>query len=137
MKDLATKVYAEATAEVSNVNTAVAVGSGSLDVFGTPCMIALMEKATVNAIASFLENDETTVGTKIDVSHCKASGVGAVITAKAELREANGRKLVFDVIAYDFSDHALSCNSYEELDLLGVLLDVYTVFEGEEELFSV
>ena len=101
MKDLATKVYAEATAEVSNVNTAVAVGSGSLDVFGTPCMIALMEKATVNAIASFLENDETTVGTKIDVSHCKASGVGAVITAKAELREANGRKLVFDVIAYD------------------------------------
>ena len=101
MKDLATKVYAEATAEVSNVNTAVAVGSGSLDVFGTPCMIALMEKATVNAIASFLENDETTVGTKIDVSHCKASGVGALITAKAELREANGRKLVFDVIAYD------------------------------------
>ena len=101
MKDLATKVYAETTAEVSNVNTAVAVGSGSLDVFGTPCMIALMEKATVNAIASFLENDETTVGTKIDVSHCKASGVGALITAKAELREAQGRKLVFDVIAYD------------------------------------
>lgn len=45
--------------------------------------------------------------------------------------------MTFDVIAYDFSDHALSCNSYEELDLLGVLLDVYTVFEGEEELFSV
>ena len=101
MKDIQSKAYAEVSVEVGEDNTAVAVGSGSLEVFGTPCMIALMEKATVNAVAPFLENDETTVGTQINVSHCKASAVGAVITARAELSEVQGRKLVFDVIAYD------------------------------------
>ena len=101
MKDIQSKAYAEVSVEVGKDNTAVAVGSGSLEVFGTPCMIALMEKATVNAVAPFLENDETTVGTQINVSHCKASAVGAVITARAELREVQGRKLVFDVSAVD------------------------------------
>ena len=101
MKDIQSKAYAEVSVEVGEDNTAVAVGSGSLEVFGTPCMIALMEKATVNAVAPFLENDETTVGTQINVSHCKASAVGAVITARAELSEVQGRKLVFDVSAVD------------------------------------
>ena len=101
MKDIQSKAYAEVSVEVGEDNTAVAVGSGSLEVFGTPCMIALMEKATVNAVAPFLENDETTVGTQINVSHCKASAVGTVITARAQMREAQGRKLVFDVSAVD------------------------------------
>ena len=101
MKDIQSKAYAEVSVEVGEDNTAVAVGSGLLEVFGTPCMIALMEKATVNAVAPFLENDETTVGTQINVSHCKASAVGAVITARAELSEVQGRKLVFDVSAVD------------------------------------
>ena len=101
MKDIQSKAYAEVSVEVGEDNTAVAVGSGSLEVFGTPCMIALMEKATVNAVAPFLENDETTVGTQINVSHCKASAVGASITARAELSEVQGRKLVFDVSAVD------------------------------------
>lgn len=101
MKDIQAKAYAEVSVEVGEDNTAVAVGSGSLEVFGTPCMIALMEKATVNAVAPFLENDETTVGTQINVNHCKASAVGAVITARAELSEVQGRKLVFDVSAVD------------------------------------
>ena len=101
MKDIQSKAYAEVSVEVGEDNTAVAVGSGSLEVFGTPCMIALMEKATVNAVAPFLENDETTVGTQINVSHCKASAVGAVITARAELSEVQGRKLVFDVSDVD------------------------------------
>ena len=101
MKDIQSKAYAEVSVEVGEDNTAAAVGSGSLEVFGTPCMIALMEKATVNAVAPFLENDETTVGTQINVSHCKASALGTVITARAQLREAQGRKLVFDVSAVD------------------------------------
>ena len=101
MKDIQSKAYAEVSVEVGEDNTAAAVGSGSIEVFGTPCMIALMEKATVNAVAPYLENDETTVGTQINVSHCKASAVGAVITARAELSEVQGRKLVFDVSAVD------------------------------------
>ena len=113
MKDIQSKAYAEVSVEVGEDNTAVAVGSGSLEVFGTPCMIALMEKATVNAVAPFLENDETTVGTQINVSHCKASAVGTVITARAQLREAQGRKLVFDVSAVDSKGDVIGEGSIE------------------------
>lgn len=113
MKDIQSKAYAEVSVEVGEDNTAVAVGSGSLEVFGTPCMIALMEKATVNAVAPFLENDETTVGTHINVSHCKASAVGTVITARAELSEVQGRKLVFDVSAVDDKGDVIGEGSIE------------------------
>ena len=113
MKDIQAKAYAEVSVEVGEDNTAVAVGSGSLKVFGTPCMIALMEKATVNAVAPFLENDETTVGTQINVSHCKASALGTVITARAQLREAQGRKLVFDVSALDDTGAVIGEGSIE------------------------
>lgn len=113
MKDIQSKAYAEVSVEVGEDNTAVAVGSGSLEVFGTPCMIALMEKATVNAVAPFLENVETTVGTQINVSHCKASAVGAVITARAELSEVQGRKLVFDVSAVDDKGDVIGEGSIE------------------------
>ena len=113
MKDIQSKAYAEVSVEVGEDNTAVAVGSGSLEVFGTPCMIALMEKATVNAVAPFLENDETTVGTQINVSHCKASALGTVITARAQLREAQGRKLVFDVSALDDTGAVIGEGSIE------------------------
>ena len=113
MKDIQSKAYAEVSVEVGEDNTAVAIGSGSLEVFGTPCMIALMEKATVNAVAPFLENDETTVGTQINVSHCKASAVGTVITARAQLREAQGRKLVFDVSALDDTGAVIGEGSIE------------------------
>ena len=113
MKDIQSKAYAEVSVEVGEDNTAVIVGSGSLEVFGTPCMIALMEKATVNAVAPFLENGETTVGTQINVSHCKASAVGAVITARAELSEVQGRKLVFDVSAVDDKGDVIGEGSIE------------------------
>lgn len=84
---------------VDNTNTAIAVGSGSLPVFGTPAMIALMEEATCKAIAPALEDGETTVGTKIDVTHIKASGIGTPITATATLIDIDRRKLTFSVIA--------------------------------------
>ena len=84
---------------VDSTNTAMAVGSGSLPVFGTPCMIALMEEATCKAIAPALEDGETTVGTRIDVAHSKASGIGTSITATATLVDIDRRKLTFSVTA--------------------------------------
>ncbi len=89
----------EALTIVNNTNTAVTAESGSLPVFATPFMIALMEKATCNAVAEFLDDGETTVGTKINVSHDKATGLGVVIKAKAILSLIDGRKLIFDVSA--------------------------------------
>ena len=99
MQEIITEVKGEALTIVNSTNTAIAAQSGSLPVFGTPFMIALMEKATCTAISDFLEGDETTVGTSINVSHDKASGVGTVVIAYAKLKETQGRKLIFDVKA--------------------------------------
>ncbi len=93
------EIKGEAITIVNSTNTAVSVQSGSLQVYGTPCMIALMEKATCSAVSALLEDDETTVGTNIDVSHIKASGIGTVIKATALLSDIDGRKLTFSVVA--------------------------------------
>ena len=99
MKEIQLNAEASVSLEVTDDNTAVAAGSGSLRVLGTPFMIALMEKATCNAVHEFLEFGETTVGTCISVSHDKASGVGEIITAFAKITAAAGRKITFSVYA--------------------------------------
>ena len=101
MKEIIIGSSAETTTIVNSTNTAITAGSGTLPVLGTPFMIALMEKATCNAVFDFLEDDETTVGTSINVSHSKASGIGTVISAKATIAECDGRKITFDVTATD------------------------------------
>ena len=90
-------------AEVTVVkeNTAAAVGSGLLPVFATPAMVALMEAAAVNAIESHLEEGSGSVGIHLDVTHDAASHVGAHIRAEAVLTAVEGRKLTFDVKAFD------------------------------------
>lgn len=99
MKEIQLNAEASVSLEVTDDNTAVAAGSGSLRVLGTPFMIALMEKATCNAVHEFLEFGETTVGTCISVSHDKASGVGEIVMAFAKITAAEGRKITFSVYA--------------------------------------
>ncbi len=101
MKTIDADARGEALTIVNTTNTAIAAQSGSLHVFGTPFMIALMEKATCNAVRDFLEEGETTVGTKIEVDHTRASGMGAVIKAIAKVEEVDGRRIVFNVTAKD------------------------------------
>ncbi len=113
MKPIELNINATATTTVCQQNTAISAGSGSLPVFATPFMVALMEKATCNAVVSFLENDETTVGTKIDVAHTKASGIGTVVTATATVTAIEGRKIVFDVVAVDDSGNSIGNGTIE------------------------
>ena len=113
MKKIMIGSSAETTTIVNSTKTAASVGSGTLPVFGTPFMIALMEKATTNAVVDFLEEDETTVGTGIHVSHIKASGIGAVITAKAVVKEVDGRKITFDVVASDKNEEIIGKGTIE------------------------
>ena len=89
------------TTVVDNTNTAVALGSGDMEVFATPAMVALMENAAMNAVAPHLEAGQTTVGTEISTTHIKASALGATITATATLTAIEGRKLTFAVTAHD------------------------------------
>ena len=86
---------------VSQANCAATMGSGDLEVFATPAMVALMENAAMMAVALHLGEGETTVGSMISTSHLKPSKVGRSISAIAELTEVEGRKLVFKISAYD------------------------------------
>ena len=86
---------------VEPANCASAVGSGGLDVFATPSMVALMENAAMNAVAPFLPEGSTTVGAEINPSHVKPSAPGAEIKARAILSAIEGRKLIFYVEAFD------------------------------------
>ena len=76
-------------------------GSGGLQVYATPAMIALMENTAWASVEPCMEEGMSTVGTKLDVSHLSASPVGARITCETELVEVDGRRLVFKVSASD------------------------------------
>ncbi|TCS82482.1 thioesterase family protein [Tepidibacillus fermentans] len=86
---------------VSEQNTAKTYGSGALEVFATPAMIGLMEGAAMNAVQSHLPVGYGTVGTWVDVKHAAATPMGMKVTAKAELIEVNGKRLLFQVEARD------------------------------------
>lgn len=88
-----------ATTTVNQNNTAKALGSGDMDVFATPAMVALMENAAMTAVAPHLEAGQTTVGTQITTSHIKASALGATISAIATLTAVDGRSLTFAITA--------------------------------------
>lgn len=86
---------------VGTENTAKTMGSGDLEVFATPAMAALMENAAAKAVAGELAQGTTTVGSLLEISHLRPSGMGEVISACATLTEAEGRKLTFKVVASD------------------------------------
>ena len=92
---------ATATTTVTAANTALVMGSGDLEVFATPSMVALMEHAAMTAVAPALPEGSTTVGAEMNTTHIKPSGLGASVTATAILTEVDGRKLTFNVGARD------------------------------------
>jgi fluoroacetyl-CoA thioesterase len=80
---------------------ASALGSGALDVFATPALVALMENAAIEALAGRLAPDQTSVGVRVDIRHLAATPPGVEVRARAELVEVDGRRLVFRVEAFD------------------------------------
>lgn len=86
---------------VTKENTAKAMGSGELDVYATPAMIALMEETAYKSVSSELEEGSGSVGTLMNVKHVAASPVGMKIICQSELESVEGRKLTFKVEAYD------------------------------------
>lgn len=91
----------EITFPVTEDVTAKNVGSGTLDVLATPIMIARMEQAAWTAVAPHLEEGNGTVGTLMNAKHLSPTPVGMEVTCRAELTEADGRRLVFRVEARD------------------------------------
>lgn len=91
----------QSTTKVTLDNIASKMGSGDLEVFATPAMVALMENASMKAVEAYLPEGSTTVGSEMNVSHIKPSGIGREIVATAVLAEVDGRKLTFNVGARD------------------------------------
>ena len=86
---------------VTDKNTAAAMGSGSLAVFATPSMVALMEQAASELCEKYAEEGITTVGTALNIQHLAATATGAEVKAVATVTSCDGRKITFDVEAYD------------------------------------
>jgi fluoroacetyl-CoA thioesterase len=82
-------------------DTARSLGSGDLEVLGTPRMLAWFEQAAFQAVAGQLGDASSTVGTRVEMVHLRASAVGAVVTVRADLVHVDGRLLRFDVVAED------------------------------------
>ena len=94
---------ATASVTVTRAHTADAVGSGSLAVYATPMLAALMERAACLALAQALAPGQTSVGTQLTLRHTAASPVGARVTATATLTAIEGRRLTFALTAADES----------------------------------
>ncbi len=96
---LPTGLEASLTHTVTRDDTARALGSGDIDVLATPQLLALAEAATVRAVAEHLSDEQTTVGSRIQLSHLRPTPVGAQIRVHARLSHTDGRLLRFDVAA--------------------------------------
>ncbi|MCX6230333.1 MAG: thioesterase family protein [Bacteroidetes bacterium] len=87
--------------KVTTKDTASQYGSGLIDVFATPAMIALMEKTAQCSVQSYLPEGSITLGTEINIKHIKATAVGMKVSCESKLISIEGRKLIFEVKAWD------------------------------------
>ena len=86
---------------VTQANVAVNVGSGAVKVFSTPSMVALLEKTALLSVEPYLDEDQSTVGTAINITHSSATPEGMQVCADSEVSEVDRRRIVFKVKAYD------------------------------------
>ena len=92
---------AEVGTVVEREDTAKEVGSGSLLVYATPCMVALMEGAACEAIEEALGEDKTSVGIELNIQHTSATPVGLEVRAEAEVIAVDGKIITFQLKAFD------------------------------------
>ena len=87
--------------KVTETLTARAIGSGELDVFATPALIALAEETAWRSVADALEPGQGTVGTRMDLSHIAATPVGMTARCETDLTAIDRRKLTFHIEVFD------------------------------------
>lgn len=90
-----------AETSVEREDTAAEVGSGSLLVYSTPCMVALMEGAACEAIAEAIGENQTSVGIELNIQHLSATPVGMDVRAEAEVTAVDGKIITFALRAFD------------------------------------
>ena len=105
---------AEVFSFVEKEDTAKEVGSGSLLVYATPCMVALMEGAACEAIEEAMADDKTTVGTELNIQHISATPVGMDVRAEAVVTAVEGKVITFEIHAYDESGE-IGCGTHKRV----------------------
>jgi fluoroacetyl-CoA thioesterase len=96
-----TGLKGEAKLKVGDADTARALGSGEVEVLGTPRLVALFEQATLNALNGMLPESQTTGGMRVQIDHLQPTPIGAEVTAEATLDRIDGRRITFTVTAND------------------------------------
>lgn len=91
----------ELSTEVTKEKTALVMQSGDVEVFATPCMVALMEHTANECLKKYIAEDEISVGTEINTTHVKATPVGMKVRSVAKVTDVDGRMVSFSIEAYD------------------------------------
>lgn len=99
--NLETGMRGDAKLVVTEADTALSLGSGIVEVLGSPRLVALCEEACCNAINSALDDGTTSVGMRIQFDHLQPTPIGAEVVAEAVLEKIDGRRLKFTVSASD------------------------------------
>lgn len=86
---------------VRHEDTAAVYGSGKLEVFATPALVALMENTAIRCLENKLDAESDTVGIEINVKHVKATPVGRPVHCKATISKIDGRRIRFEIEAWD------------------------------------
>ena len=107
--DISVGMRGTASTVVERADTALEVGSGSLLVYATPCMVALMEGAACEAIAQALSEEKTSVGIELNLQHTSATPVGMEVSAYAEVTAVDGNIVTFSITATDEAGNIGTC----------------------------
>lgn len=97
MKTIQAGIIHQINRSIRQKDSAKAFGSGDVDVFATPAMIALMEETALKSIEPYLENSKTTVGFEVNIRHFKGVKIGEVVNCYSILLKAEKNKLIFEV----------------------------------------
>lgn len=98
---LETGLSAEVRLQVTEADTALAMGSGSVAVLATPRVLALCEEASMLAIVGCLDPGQTSVGMQVQLDHVQPTAIGYEVRAEATVEAIKGRRILFTVNAHD------------------------------------
>ena len=100
-KELEVGIKHKEKKEITPEDTATHYGSGTIEIFATPAMIALMENTALKTVLPYISDGQDTVGFEVNIRHLKPTAVGQTVECEAVLTEIDGKKLVFEVTAND------------------------------------
>lgn len=102
--------------EVTEADTAIALGSGDVPVLATPRLIAWFEKACLATAKDFLDPGATTVGAGVHIEHLRPTLVGSTLEVRAAPPESvQGRRLRFTVEAVDVNGHVVGSGEIDRV----------------------